>query len=54
MAPADRIRDHAPQAVAAENDDEALRIILQLREALHELRLMVATEYHCHKDVAAD
>ena len=54
MTPADRIRDLCAQAIAAENEDEALQIIPQLREALHELRLMVATEYHCHKDVAAD
>ncbi len=55
MTPADRIRDLCAQAVAAENDDEALNgIIPQLREALHELRLMVATDYPFHQDVAAD
>ena len=55
MTSEDRIRELCAHAVAAENDDEALnRIIPQLREALHELRLMVATDYPFHKDVAAD
>ena len=58
MTSEDRIRELCAQAVAA-TDDEALNTILpQLKDALHEhlknLRLMVATEYPFHKDVAAD
>jgi hypothetical protein len=45
----DRIRELCAHAVAAENDDEALnRIISQLREVIHELR--IATEYPSRKN----
>jgi hypothetical protein len=48
----DRIRDLCALAVASENDDETLRIISQLREAIQYPR--IATEYPSRKNGGAD